>query len=110
MTYTQTFCLALAETCILEGSAALILARCLFPNHARIAFPLAAVVSTVITLPAFWLVVPRYFRGAAVVPCCELGIMIMEALVYWRICRISFRESLHCSAIANSLSWAWGYL
>lgn len=110
MTYVDVFGRAFAETCIIESAVAALLGGSLAGSGTRWKFALTAILASSFTLPLFWFIAPRYFRGPMLVPLAECVIIAVESCFYWALVRVRWQTCGLVSLAANLASWGWSYL
>jgi len=114
MIYTIRFLQGLLFTEAVEISALFILVRwALQINPKKLSnFKIIFVgfLASFATIPYLWFVLPWFLNLRHYVLLAELGIVIVEAVIYYQLLNIKFKNSLWISLICNSLSYFLGKL
>jgi hypothetical protein len=70
-----------------------------------------SLLASLLTLPYFWFILPAYITDRTTYLIIgETIIIIIEAIIYWYLLKISFKQALIISIIANTASASLGTL
>lgn len=110
MTYETYFLHALLITLLTELGVALLVLRYGYKKQISANHVLVIFIASLLTLPYFWFILPRYLSGMPYIAIGELCIVIIEAVLYWRLMRVTLIQALVVSLVANSTSIIAGFL
>ncbi len=114
MIYSLKFLQALIFTEIVEISALFILVRWALQikpkklSNFKIIF--VGFLASLATIPYLWYVLPWFLNLRHYILLAELGIVVVEAVIYYQLLNIKFKNSLWISLVCNSLSYFLGKL
>jgi len=113
MPYEQKFLFSLLLTLIVEIPIVIFFIKYFYKykalKNSQIIF--AGFLASTLTLPYFWFILPVYISGR--IPYILIGeslVIIIEAIIYWRLFGIKFKEALIISLTANLASTLVGLL
>jgi hypothetical protein len=108
--YEESFLAGLLLTLAIEVPLAWFLVRRVLKHSAvstsTIVF--ASLLASSLTLPYLWFVIERMLDPAYSTYVGELLVVLVEALVYYQLTSLWWREALGLSLIVNAVSWAAG--
>lgn len=114
MIHTLRFLQALIFTEVVEVVALLILVRWILQisekklSDQKIIF--VGFLASFVTIPYLWFVLPWFINTGKYILLIELGIVVMEAVIYNQLLNIKMKNCLWTSLICNSLSYFLGKL
>ncbi|MCX6751663.1 MAG: hypothetical protein NT161_02770 [Candidatus Nomurabacteria bacterium] len=113
MLYEQKFLLALFLTLISEVPIVFVLVR-YFYKYKDIKIPtivFVGILASVLTLPYLWFVLPAFvFNQTLYVMLGETLVVLIEAIIYYKLLKLKLLDSLVISLIANIVSIILGLL
>ena len=105
MTYQKTFLLALFFTLLAEIPVVFISIKYFYKNENIKNIVFAGVVSSSLTLPYFWFVLPVFISDRMMyVLIGEVSIVFIEAFIYFHLLKLKFSQALVVSFVANIAS------
>jgi len=111
MAYEKLFLLSLLVTLCIEVPVVFFLVRKKAINISPIDSIVISAIASLLTLPYLWFIFPVYIADyTTYVVIGEIVVIIIEALIYWRLFRISMTRALVLSVIANISSVILGFL
>lgn len=102
MSYEVLFLYSLIITLVVEVPVVFLLARYLYMNTDKSGIVFAGIISSTLTLPYFWFVLPIFVTDRIIyILAGESAIILVEAFIYFRLLKLKFRQALFVSLIAN---------
>jgi len=110
MLYETRFLIALLFTYLIEVPVAYVLMRFLFKVKDRFRILTVAVLTSLVTLPYLWFVLPPYVDARLYVVSGEFLVVISEALLICMLLKLRLDKAFFVSLVANSASYFFGVL
>ncbi len=111
MAYETLFLLSLLVTLCIEVPVVFFLVRKKALNISPADSIVISATASLLTLPYLWFIFPVYITNYTLyVIIGEIVVTIIEAVIYWRLFRISMTQALVLSVIANVSSVIFGFL
>jgi hypothetical protein len=111
MEYERLFLNALILTIVVESTVILILTRYLYNKRNYADAITVSIIASALTLPYFWYILPSYIhQRLPYVITGELIIVLIEAVLYWRLLKLEPKHALITSFLANCSSIIAGIL
>lgn len=111
MGYEQQFLYALVETIIIETIVVFVVAYWVYKLRRIKDILFCGFITSALTLPYFWFIFPFFFSyHTSSIVIAEVCITCIEAVVYWWILDLSFKQALTISFLANGASVGVGLL
>jgi len=111
MTYELSFLFSLILTLIVEIPIVFLMVRYINKAIDKLNIILSGALASTLTLPYFWFVMPAYVSNRMLyIVIGESLIILIEALIYYRLLKLKFTQALLVSFIANLASVIVGYL
>ncbi len=110
MIYETKFVLSLILTLVIEVPVVLILIKLFALKIKKSKAIFVAILATALTIPYLWFVLPKYIDYPFCVIFGEIGVFLVEALIYWKLLPASFKKALLISFIANLFSLIIGLI
>ena len=111
MEYERLFLSSLILTIVVESIVVLVLARYLYNKRNYADIVIASIIASTLTLPYFWFILPNYIhQRLPYVITGELIIILIEAVIYWRLLKLEPKHALIISFLANCTSILVGIL
>ncbi len=105
MIYEVLFLYALFATILTELLVLLLIFRYKYKNSNNTDIIFASVVSSGLTLPYFWFVLPTFIPDRMTyIIIGEASIILIEAFIYFHLLKLKFSQALVISFIANATS------
>ncbi len=102
------FLIALFITLIIETAVVVLLAKFLFRLKDLRNTAFIAIIASVLTLPYLWFVLPPFLPAENYLLFGEIFVIITEALIYFLFTKLSWKQSVVVSLIANIVSFYLG--
>lgn len=111
MTYEKQFLLSLLITLTIEVPVVSLVVRYKYKILNNFNTIFVSFVSTILTLPYFWFILPIYINNrTGYLMIGEIAIILIEAFIYYRLLKISFKKALGVSILANVISFLIGII
>lgn len=111
MSYEQIFLWALLMTLLIEVPVVFLVNKYIYKNKNNIYVLFTGIVSSVLTLPYFWFILPAFISNRIVyIIVGEISIVLIEAFIYYCILKLKFSQAIIISLIANIASILGGLL
>ena len=105
MIYEHLFLYALLATVIIEVFVVFLILRYKYKNYNNGSILFAGVVSSALTLPYFWFVLPSFISDRIMyIIVGETSIILIEAFIYFHLLKLKFSQALIISLVANIAS------
>lgn len=111
MSYEQSFLYSLFLTLLIEVPIVYFLVQYLYKKNEKGDILIAGIISSVLTLPYFWFILPAFVSNRIVyIILGESVIILIEAFIYHRLLKLKFTQALFVSLVANLASALFGLL
>lgn len=112
MNYEFEFFLAIFKTLLIEVPIVFVLLRYVFKNKFIRSFDIVfvSILASVLTLPYIWFIFPAFIPKEYFALIGEFLVFIIEFFIYFVLLKISYKQALSISFIANLLSYLIGKL
>lgn len=110
MLYETRFLIALLFTSLIEVPVAYTLLRVVFKVKDRFRILIVSVLTSIITLPYLWFVLPPYVDARLYVVSGEFLVVIAEALLICMLLKLRLDKAFFVSLVANIASYLFGSL
>lgn len=111
MAYEQSFLISLLVTLLIEIPVVFFLVYYIYKRKEKFDIIFSGILASVLTLPYFWFILPFYISDRITyIVLGELGVIIIETFIYFKILKLNFKQALFVSLIANLVSTLIGLI